>query len=603
MRVGEDYVARILAAQDSRGPNGQGMRSGDRHVLGHNRLALIDIEGGAQPMSDSTESVWISYNGEIYNFRELRTELEALGRTFRTRSDTEVIIQAWLQWGEECVGRFRGMFAFVLVDSAQNQALVARDPFGIKPVFIRRIDGGLVVASSLPAISKALPLPLSGRALALDLYLRYQYVPEPYTIYNEVERLGLATTLLVDLGTLRVTSRRYHDFNYRATWLPEWLAGHRAIEKAKRSVEAHTIADVPYGIFFSGGIDSTFVAAALKRRGVRTSAFTLGVRGGNEAEIELARQIADALGLDQQTEWTDADNEAELVAALRAFGEPFADSSALPCWLLSRRAAQSVRLVLSGDGGDEVFGGYGIYRSALEIERGLATPRRRGARFRRPLALAERGDAWDLRKLGRSVLELRLVVPDAERRELYQPAFQHRADQEDPIVASMSEEWFGESLVDFAQRIDFERYLPGSVLRKVDVTSMAFGLEVRVPLLDVEVLKAAKRLPRRIRVPDYARGRGVGKWVLRQEVAKLIGDSHAFAWKRGFGTPKQSMRRLQQALADRPVKSDAGIFRVLDHGKVRELHAAAISDGREDLCWTLGCLLLWAEENPEVEFC
>lgn len=602
--VGDDYVQRIVAAQSSRGPNGTGVSKGYRYVLGHNRLALIDIEGGAQPMSNQEATVCLSYNGEIYNFRELRSELEGYGHQFLTRSDTEVIIHAWMQWGGGCVERFRGMFAFVLVDSGRKRALIARDPFGIKPLFVRSIEGGIVVSSDLPAISRALPLPLSGRPLAVDLYLRYHYVPEPYTIFNEINRLGPATAMLVDLDTLRATTWRYHDFTFQKSWVPGWISSKSAVNRARSSIEAHTIADVPYGIFFSGGVDSTFVAAALQKRGGTTSAFTLGVRDGNEDEVGMSRQIAQTLGLDQAVEWTDADSEADLVEALRAYGEPFADSSALPCWLLSRRAARSVRLVLSGDGGDEMFGGYGSYRSALELERTILNSRTqpRGARFRRRRLLSEAGDGWSLRTLAKELLDFRLVTSEENRRALFRPQYEELAVQDDPMLATLRPEWFGDNLVDFAQRLDFERYLPGSVLRKVDVSSMAFGLEVRVPLLDIDVLRSACRLPRHSRVPEYANGREVGKFVLRRELAKSIGEEHAFAWKRGFGTPKRGMRDLQKRLASYPGSPEAGIFRLLDHEKVRKLHADALKDGREELSWTLGCLLLWARENPNVEF-
>lgn len=601
--VGEDFVPRIVAAQSSRGPNGSGFAHGPGYALGHNRLALIDIEGGAQPMASEDGAVVLSFNGEIYNFRELRAELQHLGHRFSTRSDTEVIIQAWIQWGEESLKRLRGMFAFVLVDSRRQCALVARDPFGIKPVFLRRIEEGCIVASDLRAISQALPLRLTGRPLAVELFLRYQYVPEPYTIFNEVERLGPATAMLLDLKTSQSKTWRYHDFAFREDWLPERISSAYAISNARKSIEAHTIADVPYGLFFSGGIDSSFVAAALQDRSRDTQAFTLGVREGNEEEIDLSRRIAKKLGLRQVIEWTDADDEEELLESLRAYGEPFADSSALPCWLLSRRAARSVRMVLSGDGGDEVFGGYGVYRDALELQRSLLAelPGRRTLRWPRgPRLLAD--GRHSVQSLARKLLQLRLITQDAERRSLYRQEHQLLAAQDDPILAAIAPEWFGRDLVDFAQRLDFERYLPGSVLRKVDVSSMAFGLEVRVPLLDIEVLRSARRLPRSSRVPEYANGREVGKFVLRRELAAQIGGDDAFAWKRGFGTPRRSMARLQSRLGALQENPEAGLFEVLDHGHVRSLHAQALANGREQVSWTLGSLLLWANDHPEVRF-
>jgi len=614
---GEALVERIVASQKSRGPNGSGLLQGAGFALGHNRLALIDLEGGVQPMSSGDGAVHVSYNGEIYNFVELKQELEACGHRFRTRSDTEVILYAWKQWGRKCVERFRGMFAFVLVDSAQRCALLARDAFGIKPLYLRRIDDGLVVASDLRAISTGLSLPLSGRPLAVELFLRYQFIPEPFTIYNEIERMAPATAMWLDLDSQRTETWRYHDFAFRESRMPEGVGSRTAVRKALQSVEAHTIADVPYGVFFSGGIDSTFVASALQRRGAKLEAFTLGVRGGNEEEVEISQDISRKLGLDQVIEWTEADSESELLDALRAYGEPFADSSSLPCWLLSRRAARSVRLVLSGDGGDEVFGGYGVYREALELERSLqaTAPRPLGRRVlnrirsalpagfhaARPSALAA-DDPSELESFARALLELRLVTSEAERAGLYRASHANLPTQDDPILESVNRGWFGRNLVDFAQRLDFERYLPGSVLRKVDVCSMAFGLEVRVPLLDVDVLESARGLPRPARVPEYANGREVGKWVLRQALENSIGTENAFAWKRGFGTPRNKVSQLQACLSALPVSPDAGLFAVLDFERTRQAHVSALAAGKEQLAWSIGCLMLWANDHPEVAF-
>ena len=359
----QSEIERMTAAIAHRGPDGVGFLCRDGVALGHRRLAIIDPAGGHQPMSDGDETVWITYNGEMYNYLELKEELRRKGHDFVTNSDTEVVIHAYQEWGAECLGKFRGMFAFALADFRERKLFLARDQFGIKPLYYRTGNGYLAFASELVALREVDDAVPEGSLWALELYLRYQYIPTPHTIYRDVYKLPPASYLLMDFDGQAAEPVKYWDLNFRAekgTSDADWEE--RADSVITDSVKAHLVADVPFGVFLSGGIDSSLVALKMSQILERpVQAFAIGFKEERYSELAFAEQVARQCGIELHTAVIEDDSLDFLPELIAHYGEPFGDSSAVPTWHVSRLARERVPMVLSGDGGDEGFAGYHSY--------------------------------------------------------------------------------------------------------------------------------------------------------------------------------------------------------------------------------------------------
>ncbi|HEY4641153.1 MAG TPA: asparagine synthase (glutamine-hydrolyzing), partial [Thermoanaerobaculia bacterium] len=343
-----------------RGPDGSGEWSCAAISLSHRRLSIIDLEGGRQPLANEDASVHVTYNGEIYNFRELRKTLLDCGHTFTTVSDTEVLVHAWEEWGRDCVEKLRGMFAFAIWDEKKQQLLLARDRAGIKPLYYYRSGSRFAFASELQAFSGW------ERTLdpeALDLYLHFQYIPAPYTIYKEIRKLPPAHTLLISPRS-EPDIRRYWSLRFEpGNGLSEsqWLDELDAV--ISESVRLHLVSDVPFGAFLSGGVDSSLVTSYMSEhlRDEHVRTYSIGFDDPDYDELPYARIVSDYLHTTHREEMVYPDAIAILPELVRHYGEPFADSSAIPTYYVSRLAAADVKMVLSGDGGDEAFAGYASY--------------------------------------------------------------------------------------------------------------------------------------------------------------------------------------------------------------------------------------------------
>lgn len=568
-----------------RGPDGEGTRLIGPAALGHRRLSIIDLEGGAQPMGLADGSAWIVFNGEIYNFRELAKELADLGLVARTRSDTEVLLLAWRAWGEACLSRLRGMFAFAIVDFTRQVLFLARDAQGIKPLFYRPLPDGLAFASELDALA-CLRAPRPGGSLqSLDYYLRYQYIPAPFTVYQGVFKLppGHSLTLALDTATPAPAPARW----FVQTFAPEPdLSPDEGADLVQRAVldavSAQLVADVPFGVLLSGGLDSTLVAWAMRQvLDGPVQAFAIGFDEPRANELPHARHAAARLGLTLH-ERVVREDMLELIPDLAArLGEPFGDSSILPTWQVCRLAREHVPMVLSGDGGDEAFGGYHAHAAWMASgEAPSATP-----------------PAWE---------RFILTAPRPFRAAVWKPEFQALLDVPCPAFTQAAAETLDLDRLAHAQAMDFRTYLPGAILTKVDMASMAHGLEVRPPLLDGAVLAAASRLPLAQRFsPDPKLG---GKLVLKRLLTRLgFEDDFVFRPKQGFAIPREHWfmpgRRARTMLVELLDDPASGLGSLFSRAGVEGLLARHTPTyDLSGILWLLTVLGLWRRANHEVDF-
>ncbi len=597
--VPRQVLDRMTAALAHRGPDGQGIECLGPAGLGHRRLAIIDLEGGRQPLANEDGRVWITYNGELYNYRELRPVLESLGHRFRTRSDTEVIVHAYEQWGPRCVERFRGMFAFAICDTVARRLFLARDHLGIKPLYWTLQNGQFAFASELQALRCVPQCTLQIEPQALGQYLHLQYIPAPQTIFREVWKLPPASRMSVSFEGRVTGPEEYWQLEFRPNRRrsrAEWL---EALDEVLRdSVRAHLVADVPFGAFLSGGVDSSAVVAYMAEvldRPVQT--FTIGFEEQEYNELPYASEAARQCGTEHHVEIVRPDALAILPDLVRCYGEPFGDSSAVPTYYVSKMARQWVPMVLSGDGGDETFAGYGTHREWMGMMAGRR-PRPWWKRLARPLAerlLPRRFPS--VRPSLEWWLPLVAYLPPSEQVELWRPEYRPLAFA--PPAAF--EEAFARSRhlppCNIVQYLDIKTYLPFDILTKVDVASMMHGLEVRTPLVDVRVMEFAATIPWELNMARGPDGRWQGKCLLRQLLRRRYRAEFLDRPKMGFGVPIarwfQADGAHHAALAERLL----GPHCTLHEWFRPEAIARLIEQNRAGPLWLLLFLEEWLRQN------
>ena len=598
---------RVRAMADSlahRGPDGSGVWTAPGVGLGHRRLSIIDLATGDQPMRSADGSLALSYNGEIYNFREVRAELEPLGHVLRTESDTEVVLAAWRQWGPACLERFNGMFAFALYDAAADSLFLARDRLGVKPLYWTTLpDDALVFASELKGL---LAHPLLRRApsrRAVDDYLALGYVPDDSCMVGGVRKLAAGHYLLVRRGRVVPKPMRWWDVDFSnpsrasAGALEEEL-----VERLQAAVRSRLVADVPLGAFLSGGVDSSAVVALMaeaSRAAVTTC--SIGFSEAGHDESRWAVLIAQRFATDHRTRIVAAGDFGLIDTLADAFDEPFADASALATYRVSELARERVKVALSGDGADEAFAGYRRYRlfAAEERVRGLLPGPARGlvgavGNLYPKLDWAPRflRARTTLQAIGRDSGEAYAdavgVTPQSIRSSLYTPLFKRFLDgyrAEDRYVEAMAGAPAGDAL-SRAQYADLKIWLPGDILTKVDRTSMAVSLEAREPLLDHRLVEFAARLPARLRL----RG-GTGKWLMKRALRRYLPDEVLNRTKMGFVTPVSAWFRgplagEAAAIAHSPALAELGWFDPAAIARIAAAHRSGrVEHGR--LLWQL----------------
>jgi asparagine synthase (glutamine-hydrolysing) len=594
----QDAVASII----HRGPNQQGVFESEAVSLGAARLKIIDIEGGDQPIISQDGNNVIVFNGEIYNHQELRRELEQRGRRFRSHSDTETVLNAFLEWDTECFSRLRGMFAVALWNEHDRRLVLARDRMGIKPLYIARRGDDLYFGSELKAI---LVHPEIERWLSpdgLDCYLSLNYVPAPWTLVDGIEKLLPGQWMEWKRGAIRTDRYWRLPQAGEKQWTPE-TAEAELDRLLKQSVREHLLSEVPLGVWLSGGLDSSsLVHYAAEAAGSRLKTFSITFHGRSFDEASYARQVAEAYGTDH-TE-LDLNPEQDLPAAIGELAyycdEPNADSGALPVWFLSRLTKTSATVALSGEGADELFGGYLMQRASL-----LAGAARRlpPPVLRAMLAIAQRwpvsndkiGFEYKLKRFlegcrmsaARAHVYWSGTFDDRDRRSLVQPALP-------PALDSVLSEMAGEHLQDYLL-FDQKYFLPDNILTKVDHTSMAHAVEVRPPFLDHRIVEFANSLPASMKIQG-ARQKVILRNLMRGKLSPAILNRK----KIGFDIPTHDWFRgplrplLQEAVAFASAEH-SGFFQM---SKI-EADVRAHLDRRANLgyhLWGLMTLFFWMKK-------
>jgi asparagine synthase (glutamine-hydrolysing) len=572
-------LERMNDSQRHRGPDDAGLFVIPGIGLGHRRLSIIDLAGGQQPLFNEDETVVVVFNGEIYNFQALATELQAAGHRFRTHSDTEVIVHAWEEWGEGCVERFRGMFAFALWDSNRETLFLGRDRLGKKPLYYASLaDGTFVFSSELKALLLHDGVPRTVDPTAVEDYFAFGYVPDPKSIYRSVAKVPPAHTLAVRRGDDAPRLREYWRLRFGggpAVGVDEVCED--LIHRLREAVRIRLISEVPLGAFLSGGVDSSGVVAMMAGLSA-DPVVTCSIAFGEEAydESRFARMVSHRYGTAHHVLQVDP-SAYDLVDRLIGFyDEPFADSSAIPTYHVCGLGRRSVTVALSGDGGDEVFAGYRRYRWHGYEE---AVRRRLPQAVRGPLfgllgSLYPKLD-WAPKPLrAKSTLQALArdsaggyfwsvsILTDDLRHRLYSEHLRRELQDYHAVdlVRRLMSEAPAEHALEKAQYVDFKTYLPGDILTKVDRASMAHSLEVRVPLLDHELVEWAATLPPELKL----RGRE-GKVALKRALDPYVPHEVMYREKMGFAVPITEWFRgpLRQSVRDAltgPVLAETGLF-------------------------------------------
>jgi asparagine synthase (glutamine-hydrolysing) len=595
-----NLVHRMCEVIRHRGPDDEGIHVEPGVGLGMRRLSIIDLAGGRQPIHNETSTIWVVFNGEIYNYRELRSELESLGHRFQTSSDTESIVHAYEQWGEDAFRRLRGMFGIALWDQPNRTLLLARDRAGQKPLHYAERRGRLYFASEIKSLLAAGAVEPTLNLAALDHYLAFLYTPRDASIFEGVRKLPPGHYLRWRDG--RADVREYWSVAAQETFKGSEAEAVEALGAVLQdAVRSHMVSDVPLGAFLSGGVDSSAVVGMMSRASSQpVKTFSIGFDEPAFDELEHARTVAKHFGTDHHEFVVRPDGLAILDDLIGHFDEPFADSSAIPTWYVSEIARRHVTVVLSGDGGDELFGGYDRYLPHPRVEMFDRVPV--------PGLRAAASLAWPLLPHGaRGKNFLRHVAKDDSGRYLDSIEHFHADERADLYAGDLRACLQGNAEAALARhfdrfsalphdsrmmRFDFETYLPEDVLTKVDRMSMAHSIESRVPLLDNEVIDFAATLPAALKIKNGRR-----KHILKETLRTLLPDSILQRRKQGFGIPLGTWFRggLTDVFSDvlnSPRTCQRGYFETAFVSRLLREHLAGERDHTLRL-WQLFVFELW----------
>ncbi len=543
-----DWVKSMCGAIVHRGPDDEGFYADAQVAIGMRRLSIIDIGGGHQPVSNEDGSVWVVFNGEIYNFAELRKDLLARGHVFRTASDTETIVHLYEQHGADCVTHLRGMFAFALWDRRRRRMLIARDRLGIKPLYYAQRGGRLYFASEVKSLLQIEEIERRLNWRSVSHLFTYLSTPPGDSIVAGVRKLEPAHLLLATpRRPLKVT--RYWEVHFTPDHgASEATLTERLQDLLDSSVREHLVSDVPFGAFLSGGVDSSAVVATMSRLGTApVKTFSIGFPEREYNELDYARRVSQQFGTEHHELVLEPDVMGILDDLVWHLDEPFGDSSAIPTFMVSRLAAEHVKVVLSGDGGDELFAGYDRYFVEERERRFDAIPgwmRRvagrvatrmpestRGRNFLRHYAL----DGWE------RYVDAVTLFRHEQRRRLFRPEVQRAwaaEDQSRPLLDELTRR--GGHWLSAMQAMDLKRYLPLDILTKVDRMSMAHSIEARVPLLDHRLVEFAATIP-----PSMQMQGGMSKYLFKKALTGVLPDDILHRPKRGFAVPLDTWFRGQ----------------------------------------------------------
>jgi asparagine synthase (glutamine-hydrolysing) len=590
-----------------RGPDDQGIWVGDGEALGVRRLSIIDVSGGHQPVFNEDESILVVFNGEIYNYRELQRELLQLGHHFRTNSDTEVIVHAYEEYGDDCVKHLRGMFTFALWDRRRQRLLAARDRFGKKP-FNYFWDGHqLIFGSEIKSILEA-GIPREINPVALDEYLVYGYVPSPITLFHKVMKLPSAHILVYEDDQIRTS--RYWDISFTSICNDdEATAIERIRALLKDAIQVRLMSEVPLGAFLSGGIDSSTVVglmSSMMSQPVKT--FSVGFEEEEYSELPYARQVAEHFGTDHHEFFVRPDLISVLPELVWAYDEPFADSSMLPTYYVSKLAREHVTVALSGDGGDEIFAGYEPYHREYVINRiprlvrfasgcgSILLPN--GMRGKKRMRIISHD-------LATRCTCTSALFPEGSRSSMYSPEQLALVQKHNPFERMISryQEVSHLDITAQMQYVDAHLYLTDDILVKVDKASMLNSLETRAPLLDQHLVEYVSSLPASLRMHN-----GTLKYLLKKSTADLLPPEILSRRKQGFGVPiKQWFRgdltSYAYEMLDSSRARQRGIFNQQFIQNLLKTHAGSKIVNFSQAIWALVCLELWFQiyiDEPSI---
>jgi asparagine synthase (glutamine-hydrolysing) len=611
-----DLIARMTAAVAHRGPDDEGHYLGQRVSLGHRRLSIIDLsEAGHQPLSNEDGTVWLVFNGEIYNFRELRKTLEAAGHRFRGESDSEVIVHAYEQYGLDCLHRLRGMFAFAIWDDRTQTLFLARDRVGIKPLYYARVGQELVFASEIKAILRCDAVPRRVNLQAVHHFLGYEFVPEPETMYEGVMKLQPGTWLTFSKG--RVEAGAYWDL--RLVPAERTRADHEAVlrQALHEAVQSHLESDVPIGVFLSGGLDSSAVVAFMRRCGVeRIKTFSLGYADRSFSELEYARLVSSAFDTEHQELTIEPVTADVIERAVWHLDEPMSDLSVIPFYLLCKEVRRHVKVCLSGEGGDETLVGYDRFKASkanryysmlpnalrrnviAPLLLGLADrPQKKGTvnilkRFIEGGLLSESGEHLRWQYFMNPALESRLLHTDfrGQIRDAFEPIRRHLDGRTFPTA------------LDRELYLETRFMMVSSPLFKVDKMSMAHGLEVRVPMLDHHFIEACATIPSGLKLDRFTT-----KAIFRTAMRGILPNRILNRGKQGYSFPIKNWLRveLREFLND-TLESSRIVQELFDLGYIHQLrdeHQNRVAN-HSHVLWALLNLAVWHRlfvESPSTK--
>lgn len=606
--VDEALLTRMCEAIRHRGPDEDGFYVNGYVGLGMRRLSIIDLAGGQQPIPNRDRSAWIIFNGEIYNYLQLREDLEKLGYQFHTNSDTEAIIHAYDRYGDDCPKYLRGMFAFAIWDEKRQELFLARDRVGKKPLLYSQHEQQFLFGSEFRAL---LLHPQVSRAIdyrALDYYLSFMCVPAPLTAYLSIRKLEPGHTLRLRNGQIEIKRYWQPDFSQKLD-LSEDEAGEQAVAILRDSVKVRLMSEVPLGAFLSGGIDSSAVVALMSQESSEpVKTFSIGFEEQDFSELHHARRVAEHVGADHHEFIVKPDALEVLPILIEHYGEPYADSSAIPTYYVARETRKHVTVALNGDGGDESFAGYERYAAMRLADKysQLPTVLRESvinkAADLLPTSESKRSRLRDAKRFLRAASLPRVerylrwvsVFDPAAKQELYSTDFRHLT--KDVHAADTLNPWFshanGAGIVDAALLTDIMTYLPNDLLVKVDIATMAVSLEARSPFLDHHVIEFAAKLPERMKLRGLTT-----KYLLKKVLRKLLPVENLERRKMGFGVPigHWFRGRLQPFLRETLLAEKSLQRGLFQPGQVRnlvELHTRGERDYAHQL-WTLLMLELW----------
>jgi asparagine synthase (glutamine-hydrolysing) len=603
----------MCAGLEHRGPDSRGIHLDGRVGLGIQRLRVIDLATGDQPVYNEDRSIAVVLNGEIYNYRELRQRLSANGHRFASDGDTEVIAHLYEEEGPDFVKSLAGMFGLALWDARRGELFIARDRIGKKPLFYAEKGGTISFASELWALLVDGEISREVDPTALDRFFTYTYVPSPFSAFRAVRKLPPASMLRWRAGKTRIERYWKADFGPKLDVGSDAEAGELVREEVRKAVRRRMVADVPLGAFLSGGVDSTAVVAAMAELSTEpVKTFSIGFEQSGFDELPYARDVAERFGTEHHELVVRPDAVELLPKLARHYGEPFADHSAIPSFYLAEMTRRHVTVALTGDGGDEVFGGYGRYAHGAIMQRFDAVPP--GLRQAVASLAARVPPNGDLNSLPNRLRRASALLPLAPqdryvramsrfsldlRDSLYTSEF--RASLEGSAAETIAEPWTSSTALDPIDRmldVDQQTYLPGDLLTKMDIATMAYGLEARSPLLDQELIALGGALPARFKV----RGREK-KIALRAALRGVVPDQHIDRAKQGFQVPmaewfRTDLRELARETLLGGSARGRGYLRQDVVAGLLQRHLAREEDN-SSLLWSMLSFEIWHQQVVE----